>query len=182
MPQHAPGCRLTRMGVHDVRLKITDQRPQLLITRPVLAGTNPTNQGRNLDQASTAATSFILQRSFRAIDRPMHQGDIVPIAVLCTTGEDRVLLGSTQNQTRDDVKNSHGRSNTQNSDRTIPARQPIEEPAVRTGAVPPIRSHYVRPADGTSSIVMDTGSTPGKGRWEAGLGQPCADPHCKEPH
>ena len=109
LSRRAPGedASLGRMRVNDVGLDLAEQSLQRAVKAPVAERADLAAHGRQHDHAVIARRRPRHQLALRPDRGPGDQRHLMPARSQGLAGQDRVLLRPAQDQTRDNVADSH---------------------------------------------------------------------------
>jgi hypothetical protein len=100
-------ARFARMRVYDVRTDLPEQSNEPPISAKVLERQNRSLHFIDDDHAVPVTLRPLKQRPFRTDGWSGDQRHLMAAIVLTFTGEQRVFLRTAENQTSDDVNDSH---------------------------------------------------------------------------
>ena len=106
----ADDSRFGRVCMNEVRPKLAQHSEKIAIASPVVPRVNAATHRVELDHAKTRCPGAIDQAAFRADRRAGDERHFVAVlAMLLLARQQRVLLSSANDQTRDDMSNVHSR-------------------------------------------------------------------------
>jgi hypothetical protein len=99
---------LAGVGVNHIGAFMADQTSQCIVGGKVVRRQDGAAQGMDFPEDRAAFLGVGQHRTFRSVNGTIREYDLVARRDLGGTAEDGVLLGASEDQSRDDVKDLHG--------------------------------------------------------------------------